>query len=160
MIMLWKSSGVLSPVSVRSVNSRCSDSIRPAGNSTFSLRSADSMSCTVTPRAAMDSRSSHMRMACRRAPFTRTVATPSMTDSRSTIVRSERSVSSIAERVSLDTSTYIVASMPESCLVICGGSASSGSERRMRETRSRTSFAAASVLRSRLNSIVIDERSS
>ncbi len=49
-------------VSVRSVNSRCRDSMRPAGSSMFSLRSAVSMSETVMRRAAMAPRSSHTRM--------------------------------------------------------------------------------------------------
>ena len=66
----------------------------------------------------------------------------------------------MTERRSLDTSTYMVASIMESCLVICGGSASCGRTLSTRATRSRTSLAAPSMSRSRPNSIVMVERSS
>ena len=66
----------------------------------------------------------------------------------------------MTERVSLDTSTYMVASIMLFCLVICGGSASSGRARSTRATRSRTSLAASSMLRSSPNSSVMVERSS
>ena len=83
-----KSSGVSRRVTARSVNSRSTDSMRPAGSSTFSRRSVFSTSCTVRPRAARASRSSHTRMAGRRPPLSRTEATPSTTPSRSTRLRS------------------------------------------------------------------------
>ena len=55
-------SGVFMLVSVRTVNSRIVDSTRPAGSSTFCLRSAPSTSWTVSSRAASSRRSSQTRM--------------------------------------------------------------------------------------------------
>ncbi len=60
---LRKSCSVLSPVSVRSVSSRCEDSSRPAGSWTFSRRNAFSMSMTVSCRAASACRSIQTRIA-------------------------------------------------------------------------------------------------
>ena len=82
------SSGVSSWVTARKVNSRSTDSMRPAGSSTFSLRSVRSTSWTVRPRAASASRSSQTRIAGRRAPLTRIEATPSTALKRSIRLRS------------------------------------------------------------------------
>ena len=82
------SSGVSSAVTARRVNSRSTDSMRPAGSSTFSLRRVRSTSCTVRPRAASASRSSHTRIAGRRPPDRRIEATPSTAPRRSTSPRS------------------------------------------------------------------------
>ncbi len=57
------SSGVLSSPIERMVNSRCSDSIRPAGISTLRVRMADSTSCTASPRDARSSGESQTRIA-------------------------------------------------------------------------------------------------
>ena len=73
---LRKSCSVSRPIIVRSENSRVRDSSRPAGSSTFSRRSALSMSVTVSWRAASAWRSIQTRIAYRRAPLIVTRATP------------------------------------------------------------------------------------
>ena len=60
--MLANSSGVLSSPSERTVNSRCVDSIRPAGTSTLRERMAAATSCTARPREDRASGSSQTRM--------------------------------------------------------------------------------------------------
>ena len=61
-VRLPNSSGVLSSPRERTVNSRRSDSIRPAGISTLRLRTAAWMSCTVRPWAASRLGESQMRI--------------------------------------------------------------------------------------------------
>ena len=65
---LPNSSGVLSSPRERTVNSRRSDSMRPAGTSTLRLRIAASTSCTVSPRAASSEALSQTRIEKRRSP--------------------------------------------------------------------------------------------
>ena len=83
-----KSFSLSSPVRVRRVYSRCVDSSRPAGSSTFSARSTDSISFTVRPRAASAWRSIHTRIAYWRSPPMRTRATPGTVEKRSIRMRS------------------------------------------------------------------------
>ena len=78
------SSAVRNGRSMRLVKMRSCEVREPAGVSTFSVRTARSMSLTVRPRAAMARRSSQTRMAGVRWPPIMTRATPSMDEKRST----------------------------------------------------------------------------
>jgi hypothetical protein len=73
---LENSSGVLSSPRERTVNSRRSDSMRPAGTSTLRDRMACSTSCTVRPCAASCEAEIHTRMEKRRSPKMRACPTP------------------------------------------------------------------------------------
>ena len=64
---------------------------------------------------------------------------------------------SMRESSVLTTLMYMTGRASESCLRTSGGRASSGSERFTLDTRSRTSFAAESMLRSRSNSMFTKE---
>ena len=87
------SSGVLSSPSERTVNSRRSDSIRPAGTSTLRLRIACCTSCTVRPRADSSEADSHTRIENRRSPKIRAWPTPGRVCSRVFTSRSPMSES-------------------------------------------------------------------
>ncbi len=78
------SSGVFNCVEVLKLNNLVSDSRVPAGSSTLSLLSADSMSWTVRRLAASASLSIHTLMAGVRLPLILTVLTPSIVANRST----------------------------------------------------------------------------
>ena len=80
---LRKSSTESRPTSVRSENSRSTDSSRPAGSCTFSRRKAFSISPTVSARAANACRSIQIRIAARRAPPSEARATPGIVENRS-----------------------------------------------------------------------------
>ncbi len=85
------SSGVFSSPSDRTVNSRRSDSIRPAGISTLRLRMAASTSWTVSPRADSSAGSSQIRIEYRRSPNTCARPTPGKVWSRDLTSRSAMS---------------------------------------------------------------------
>ena len=73
------------------MNSRLSDSMRPAGISTFRLRIAASTSCTVSPRAASSFGEIQIRIEIRRSPKMSELPTPGMVWRRSFTVRSAMS---------------------------------------------------------------------
>ena len=87
------SSGVFNSPRERTVNSRRSDSMRPAGTSTLRLRMADSTSWTVSPRAASSEAESHTRIENRRSPKIRAWPTPGSVWSRLFTSRSPMSES-------------------------------------------------------------------
>jgi hypothetical protein len=133
--------------SVREVtlNSRCCDSIRPAGTSRLLRRIASSTSCGVRRKAASLSGSTHTRMAYLRSPKIRTSATPVTVCSRGLTMRLIRSLICSGVRVSLVNASQITGKASASTLEITGSSIAWGSLLRTREVRSRTSAAAESA---------------
>ena len=137
--------GVVRSVCETTENSRCCDSMRPAGSSRFWRRMASSTSCVVRRKAASLSASSHTRMANLRSPKMRTSATPVTVCRRALTMRLTRSLISSRERVSLENASQMTGNASASTLAMTGSSMACGSRLRTRETRSRTSAAAVSA---------------
>ena len=137
------------------MNSRSTLSTRPDGMSTFSRRSAAATSSIVRLWAVSRELSIQMRIEKRRSPAMMTSDTPGSLARRSWICVSASVDSSSCEVCSPESASHRIGLASASRLATTGSSTSSGSLLRARATRSRTSFAASSTLRSRSNSTVI-----
>ena len=127
------------------LNSRCVDSIRPAGTSRLLRRIASSASCVVNLKAASLSGSSQTRMAYLRSPKIRTSAAPVTVCKRGLAMRFTRSLICNPVIVSLVNESQITGKASASTLAMTGSSIAWGSRLRTREVRSRTSAAAVSA---------------